>query len=89
MVCSCIGLLGLVSIILIALYTINISVSAVTATTKNTSTTTTEVLSSTPVFTVEYLFPGETINVVKDANSADTLTRVAISSHGMNIAVET
>ena len=50
---------------------------------------TTEVLSSTPVFTVEYLFPGETINVVKDANSADTLTRVAISSHGMNIAVET
>ena len=49
----------------------------------------TEVLSSTPAFTVEYLFPGETINVVKDANSPDSLTRVAISSHGMNIAVET
>ena len=49
----------------------------------------TEVLSSTPAFTVEYLFPGETITVVKDANSSDSLTRVAISSHGMNIAAET
>ena len=42
-----------------------------------------------PAFTVEYLFPGETITVVKDANSSDSLTRVAISSHGMNIAAET
>ena len=49
----------------------------------------TEVLSSTPAFTVEYLFPGETITVVKDANSSDSLARVAISSHGMNIAAET
>ncbi|CAI8232091.1 MAG: Uncharacterised protein [Methanobacteriota archaeon] len=49
----------------------------------------TEVLSSNPAFTVEYLFPGETITIVKDANSQDSLTRVAISSHGMNIAAET
>ena len=49
----------------------------------------TEVLSSTPAFTVGYLFPGETITVVKDANSQDSLTRVAISSHGMNVAAET
>jgi len=49
----------------------------------------TDVLSSTPAFTVEYLFPGETINVFTDADSENSLTRVAISSHGMNIAVET
>ena len=49
---------------------------------------TTEVLSSTPAFTVEYLFPGEKISIVKDANSADSLSRVSISSHGLNIAVE-
>ncbi len=49
---------------------------------------TTEVLSSNPAFTVEYLFPGEKISIVKDANSADSLSRVSISSHGLNIAVE-
>ena len=48
----------------------------------------TEVLSSTPAFTFEYIFPGERISIIKDANSIDTLTRVAISSHGMNIALE-
>jgi archaellum component FlaF (FlaF/FlaG flagellin family) len=48
----------------------------------------TEVLSSIPTFTVEYIFPGEKISIVLDANSADTVSRVAISSHGMNIAVE-
>tara|TARA_Y100001980_G_C14555980_1_gene345926 strand:- start:116 stop:1126 length:1011 start_codon:yes stop_codon:yes gene_type:complete len=49
----------------------------------------TEVLSSTPAFTTEYLFPGETISVLDDENSATEVGRVAISSHGMNIAVET
>ena len=28
------------------------------------------------------------INIVKDADSVDSLSRVAISSHGMNVAVE-
>ena len=49
----------------------------------------TVVLSSTPVFTVEYLFPGEKISILDDANSATEIGRIAISSHGMNIAVET
>jgi len=49
----------------------------------------TVVLSSTPAFTVEYLFPGEKISILDDANSATEIGRIAISSHGMNIAVET
>ncbi len=48
----------------------------------------TDVLSSTPAFPVEYIFPGETISVTLDENSLDTISRVAISSHGMNVAVE-
>ena len=48
----------------------------------------TKVLYSVPAFTVEHLFPGETINVINDEGSLNSLTRVAISSHGMNIAVE-
>ena len=48
----------------------------------------TEVLSSTPALTGEYLFPGEKISIVKDANSADSLSRVSVSSHGLNVAVE-
>lgn len=49
---------------------------------------TTEVLSNIPAFEVEYIFPGEKISIVLDVNSAVTVSRVAISSHGMNIAVE-
>ena len=48
----------------------------------------TEVLSTIPAFTSEYLFPGEKVTIFRDINSDSTIVRVAISSHGMNIAVE-
>ena len=48
----------------------------------------TEVLSSNQPFVSDYLFPGEKLTIIRDANSENTLARVAISSHGMNIAVE-
>jgi hypothetical protein len=48
----------------------------------------TEVLSSNNPFPGEYIFPGEIISITKDSNSPASLARVAISSHGMNVAVE-
>jgi len=48
----------------------------------------TEVLSTTPAFTVDFLFPGETIAIFYEADDPNSISRIAISSHGMYVATE-